>query len=375
MRILHLGKYYHPRIGGIETVIQQLAEEFIKIGHFVQVQCFDNKNEIVQINGVIIERCKTMVTILSQPISIKYIINTLKIINSFDIIHIHLPNYLAIIIQILSKKNNKIIVHWHSDINNKRIIKSIFGFLVHYSLSKCDSIICTSYNYAQSSHDLKKYISKITVIPIGIRHFDEQLNKLTKEEIDILNKISVCIGNSKLIIGVGRLVHYKGFRYLIEAAELINNDNVIFIIGDGPEKAYLKDLIDSKKLNSKVKLLGNLSDTLKNRLIAKADILCLPSINRSEAFGVVIIEALQKGIPVISTFIPGSGTSFVNIHMETGINVEIMNSIEIAKAIQLISSQNEFRENLSINAKVRYENLFTLNKFVKNVEKLYYKVW
>ncbi len=175
----------------------------------------------------------------------------------------------------------------------------------------------------------------------------------------------------KIIFSLGRLVYYKGFEYLIDSAKYLSEDYIILIGGIGPLYKELDNKIKLLKLENKVKLLGRIEDNDLGNYYEACDIYSLSSIVKSEAFGIVQIEAMSFSKPVIATKIKGSGVDWVNKHKESGINVNPKNGEELANAIKKIISNHNLYKKYSQGAKNRFEENFNREIMVESIYKLY----
>ena len=200
-------------------------------------------------------------------------------------------------------------------------------------------------------------------MPIGVEPI--------KPERDKVSEIREKYKGKKIIFSLGRLVAYKGFRYLIDAASYLNDNFVILIGGTGPLKEELDKQIKEKRLEDKVKLLGRISDDKLPSYYGACDVFCLSSIMKTEAFGIVQIEAMSCGKPIVATNIPQSGVPFVNSHGISGLNVEPANAENLAKAIMDITKDSETYNHYSSGAINRYSELFTKEKMIENSINLY----
>ena len=313
-------------------------------------------------------RSHTFKVIASTPLSCSLITTLRKIQDNYDIIHVHLPNPMANLAIFLTQPKAKIILHWHSDIIKQKSLLILYSPLQSWLLKRADKIVITTPTYLEESNTLKKYKNKITCIPIGI---DSQELSIDRNTLNVLkNKYQ---GN-KIVFSLGRLVYYKGFEYLINAARFLPNDIIILIAGIGELKEKLQDQIFNHNLQNKVKLLGKIPFEELGAYYELCDIFCLPSTERSEAFGVVQIEAMAFEKPIISTSIKGSGVDWVNLNNISGIIVPPKDSKKLAEAItELLTNENKYQQ-LSIGAKKRYEDVFTKEKMVHSFKKLYQEI-
>lgn len=232
-------------------------------------------------------------------------------------------------------------------------------------LNRADAIIGTSEKYIFESEEIKTYSEKCIPIPIGID--DSRL----QSDPDIVTSIKEKYNNKKIVLSLGRHVYYKGFEYLISAASLLDDSFVVIIGGDGPLRSELQKQINAEGLDNKVYLVGKIPSHELGSYFEACDIFCLPSILKSEAFGVVQIEAMSFGKPIVATNIKGSGTSWVNQHGVSGLNVEVRNPIELSQAICAITKNKEVYSKYSLASKARFNNIFKREVMFEKVKALY----
>lgn len=364
MKILHLSKYYKPYSGGIEQVVADISEGCLLKGIESSVLAVNHNADSFDydFNGVHVYGCKSDYHYASADISLSYILKLRKIIKDFDVIHVHLPNPLAnIALLFANHKNKKIVVHWHSDIVKQKRLKILYLPLQQWILKRADVIITTSPVYAEYSEDLSAYKDKIKIIPIGINSENYTVNK------ELIQNIKTQYAGRKIIFSLGRLVYYKGFEYLVESASYLSDEFVILIGGNGEEKNTLNKLISDRSLQDKVKLLGFVKDDELPSYFAACDMFCLPSIEKSEAFGVVQLEAFLFNTPVVSCDIKGSGVGWVNKNDVSGLVVPPKNPKALAEAFEFIAANPE--KFTGVNQ--YFKDNFHAEVMVANTAKLY----
>ncbi len=368
MKVLHIGKYYPPFFGGIEKVNFDLVETLNQKGIETDVFCFNHeKGSKLTNEGYKIHRTGVWITKFSTPISFSVFRDLKDIYKDYDIIHIHMPNpTAALAFQFLPFKG-KIVLHWHLDIVKQKLVKVGYKAFQTHILKKADAIIATSPDYLDNSKDLKPYLEKCHIIPLGID--DSYLT----ENFEFRKKLTLEFKNKKVVFSLGRLIYYKGFEFLIEAAKYLDDDTIILIGGVGALKEKLEMQIKDNNLQNRVKLIGKIPSEDLAEYYRQADVFCLPSIERSEAFGIVLLEAMACGCPLISTSM-GSGTSWVNQHKETGLVVPAKNPRELAKAIRTIVENPSLKKVYSANARKRFENNFKLERMTQKTIELYKKM-
>lgn len=366
--IVHFGKYYFPDAGGIESVTACLAKGSVMSGHSVSVVCFEKTAASNQeiIDGVQIFRTPISKLVASQPLGFQYIFQCLSIAKKSDVVHLHAPNMLGALCALFIPAKTRLLVHWHSDVLNKGILGKIFRPLESAVLRRANSIVATSQVYADASETLAPFKNKIAIVPIGVPHAKHQ--SYCPPLPTVLDKN---IRIRKIILAVGRLVPYKGFSVLIEAAQHLPDDCVVVIVGGGPLQLELQQTIERKGMKDRVILAGRLSDAALQGLFGRATLYCLPSTSRAEAFGVVLLEAMAHGLPIVASDIPGSGVPWVNQHGVCGFNVPVGDPCALADACNQILESDSLRNNLSLGARQRFFAEFTEDVSVQRMLVLY----
>lgn len=362
--IVHFGKFFFPDTGGIESVTLSLAKGAAREGHNITVVCFQKKKsegfEIVE--GISVVRAPITKILASQPLGFKYFWECILASKKADIVHMHAPNMLAALCALFIPEKTRLLVHWHSDVLNKGILGFLFRPLESALLRRANCIVATSQIYADASKSLMPFRHKTTVVPIGVSDVT-QLGNASRLPLAIEERVS----GRRIILAVGRLVAYKGFNVLIEAARYLTEKSVVVIVGNGPLLQDLQLAIDRGGVNDRVFLAGRLSDTALHALFEGATLYCLPSINRAEAFGVVLLEAMSHGLPVVASDIPGSAVPWINQHGHSGLNVPVSNPGALANACNLILESEELRDSLSLSARQRFLAEFTEEVSVKRM--------
>jgi glycosyltransferase involved in cell wall biosynthesis len=366
MRILQLGRFYPPHVGGIESVIYEITEGLNASNIVCDVLCSNKANrlEITDHGKYRVTRTASVANILSTSISPAQVSELKKKANDYDVIHLHHPDPMATLALLSCYNGQKIVIHWHSDIIRQKVAFFFYRPLQEMLLRRSDAIIVTSPNYLESSLHLRDYKEKTQVVPIGIKvdfhPNDRKIRELTER-----------YKGKTVIFSLGRHVYYKGFEYLIDAATFLSDDFVIIIGGDGPLTPSLRKRIAEKKLDKKVVMTGTIPDSEVSSYFEVCDIFCLPSIERSEAFGVVLVEAMSFGKPLVATNIPGSGVSWVNEHNQTGLNVAPENAEELAEAFLRISENRFLQNKFSRKSRSEYQEKFTREKMIQRLIALY----
>ncbi len=198
------------------------------------------------------------------------------------------------------------------------------------------------------------------MVPSSI-HIEDYVSVDQKFDLDIS-------GTEKIVLFVGILSYYNGVEYLIEAMQSVNAK--LLIDGDGKSREKLENMTVSLGLEERVKFLGKVSNELLKYCYQICDVFVLPSVEPTEAFGLVQLEAMAYGKPVINTLLP-TGVPFVSIDGKTGLTVEPRNSKALADAINKLLSDDELRKKFGIQARNRVVENFTVDKMNEKILKVY----
>lgn len=366
--ILHFAKYYPPEKGGMESVTQVLAEGLAQAGHPVRVLCFTkDKAGTEQRRGVSIIRVPVELERASQPLGWRYFIKGLKAARQADVVHLHAPNLLASLMCRLLPRRVKLLVHWHSDVVGKGRLGAMVQPVERHMLSRADVVAATSQAYADASPMLAKVKHKVQVIPIGIP-------APRADALQAKRDFDAFLAGRQFVLALGRLVPYKGFSVLVDAAQHLPVGCVVVVAGSGPLAGELADQVRRLGLQDRVLLAGRVSDAELEYLFSRAMAFCLPSVERSEAFGVVLLEAMARGVPCVATTIAGSATSWVNQHGVSGVNVPPADPIALAAAIEALLVDPARRTQLAAGAVARFGDLFTAEKSVEGFAEIYQRL-
>ncbi len=372
MRIVQTNKAYFPKVGGIETTITTLAEGFVNMYNYdVEALVCNHVSKLNKtdkiINGVSVRYAPTWGFFSSLPLSPSYIWHLLKL--KGDILHIHEPFPLADLTMEffprLRKNFPKIVTSWHCDITRQKWALPVYGRFIHSFLKKVDRIIVSNPNLMNNSEFLPHYKDKCEVIPIGI-NIDWAKTQLESDNLfdELFNRKT----DTKLLF-VGRLVHYKGIEYLIDAMQQVPNA-VLIILGSGPLEKALMTRISKLKLEQRIKIINEVNEETLHNYFKSCDQFILPSINQTETYGIVQIEAMACGKPVVCTEL-GTGTSYLNQNNKTGFVVPPSDSKALADAINKLINDNELCLRFGNEGKERAFSEFTSEKMITRTYKLY----
>ncbi len=364
-KVLQLGKFY-PIKGGVEKVMYDLMSGLSQRGVYCDMLCAVRdkslKNKTLNKYANLI-CCYAWTQISATMISPAMILKLKRISSRYDVIHIHHPDPMACFSLFFSRYKGKVVLHWHSDILKQKFLLLFYQPFQKWLLKRADIVVGTSPVYLKESPFLKDVQHKTFCLPIGVVPMSS-----SKEAAEGIRQT---YSGKKIIFSLGRLIEYKGFTYLIDAARFLPSDYVILIGGKGPLYESLKNQIESQNLTEKVKLLGFVSDEELPAYYAACDVFCMSSIQKTAAFGIVQIEAMSCGKPVVATKIPHSGVAWVNEDLVSGVNVEPENAEALAQGILFVTENADRYYKFCKGAKERYERFFTYEKMIDESMKLY----
>lgn len=368
IKVLQVNKLYDPFIGGVEKVVQQIAEGLSAQTNMRVLVCNEKKEDVTEvIHGVRVHRSGSFGMLGNMPLSVKFLRDLKKVSKGCDILHFHMPFPIGDLAGLLSGYQGKVVVWWHSDVVRQKKMMLLYRPVMERFLKRADAIIVATQGHIDGSAYLGPYKDKCRVIPFGVNPEIEKkadqwvAEKKAKEEKREHTPVR--------FLFVGRLVYYKGCKTLLEAFASVRNAELV-MIGEGPLKQELICLAERLEVSERVHFLGNVEDAVLDENFAACDVFVLPSIARSEAFGLVQTEAMVYEKPVINTNLP-SGVPYVSIHKQTGLTVEPEDVKGLADAMNWMVGHKEEREEMGKRARARVKECFQLQDMLDGVLALY----
>lgn len=361
MKILQVNKLYHPVLGGIEKITQDISEHLQTPNLEVSVLACQTKGKRQEetINDIKVYKAASWGKKLGMPISFDFFRLFKKIGQKYDIILIHHPFPLAFLaLPLLPKK--KIYIMYHADIIRQKWLMLPFLPFINYGLKRAEKIFVSGDNIVTHSHLLRPRQSKCIVNPFGIDLNEYKITDEIRRRAEIIKKEH----QRPIILSVGRLVYYKGFRYLIEAMKNVKAD--LIIIGQGPDKKYLGNLIKKNDLNDKIQIIDPVNNL--QAFYVASDLFVLPSCAPSEAFGLVQLEAMANNKAVVNTRL-NTAVEEVSIDKVTGITVPPKNSLALSKAINELINNPQKKASYEEAARNRVEKIFRADAFYDSLKK------
>lgn len=379
MRVLHIGKFFPPHAGGIERfsadLCAALAARDIDVAMLAHASPVDGNAKHFRESNVDVHLAACHGQWLYAPVSPLFPFVLTRLIGEFqpDLLHLHLPNTSAFW-ALFSPAARRLpwVVHWHADVPldiRRPAVRAMYGLYRHFEqalLRRAQAVVATSAPYRDTSAALAPWHAKTHVIPLG-------LSASQKVEIEAKGTSADAVtwpGDGLRMLAVGRLSYYKGFDVLLRA--LAQTPEVsLLLIGSGECDASLQALARDLRIEDRVRFTGHVDDAQLTLAYSQAQAFCLPSIERTEAFGVVLLEAMRARLPVIATAIAGSGVGYVVADGDSGVLVPPGDVPALVQAIHDIAADAALRARYGEAGYARWQAEFTLDRCADRVTELY----
>jgi glycosyltransferase involved in cell wall biosynthesis len=368
-KVCHLAKYYPPAPGGIETHVQTLARAQADMGLTVKVICVNESSSqgrvAIKTKTVREQDGKVQVIRLGRLFTLarfdclhpKFLPNIWAIFEeAYDVVHLHTPNPTMLVAWLIvgmfagfmGRPKISLVITHHSDIIKQRILKYALRPIEYLAYKQAECILTDSNHYVGGSKFLRAFNHKVKVLPLGIDcSAYSQPSDAAQSYAQTLKERY----GANVWLAVGRLVYYKALDVAIKALAFV--PGTLIIIGTGPLERELRTLTENLGLAERVIWHGHANADELAGAYQAATALWFPSNVRSEGFGMVQVEAMASGCPVINANIPCSGVPWVSRHEQEGLTVPINNPIALAQAAQRMLNEPGLRERLAIASRER----------------------
>ena len=372
MRILHLGKYFAPAKGGMERFLADLVAAQRRAGDEPAVLVHAHAPRGAEPDPPWLMRVPVWVRLIFAPLSPLYPFWLARAIRAYrpDVLHIHMPNvspFWALLLP--SARRLPWIVHWHSDVEPSKFKRSLRLAYPHYRiferavLERAEAVVVTSPQYLEASHPLVPWRYKCHVVPLGVA--PERLPEVSAGEGD-----AAWQPGRMRVLAVGRLTYYKGFETLVRAVAASDALQLI-LVGHGEEREKLGAVVAATGAWERITLAGELDDAALCRMLASCDVLCLPSCERTEAFGLVLVEAMRYGKPLVVSDLPGSGMAFVARQGQNAIAVRMGEAPAWTAALEELARHPAQRQILGRLGRERFAREFDVAQVASRLHWLY----
>lgn len=388
MNILHLGKYFTPYRGGVETYLLDVLRAQAGRGHRCLALVHDHERGLgtredaheVATPGApgqfLVWRCAPLVTAFFTPISPGFRRALRRAFHEFrpDVVHAHLPNPSACwLLTLPEARRVPLVLHWHSDVLTSgqgpamRLLYRLYRPLERRLLARADAVIATSRSYLETSESLQTCPAKCVVVPLGL-----DARRLLQYAGSDGTRTA---GESRpfQVLAIGRLTYYKGFGFLLRAIAALEGVE-LHVVGDGQLRRELLAMARELGVGDRVTFHGNLDDPALARRLADCDCVCLPSTERTEAFGLVLLEAMAFGKPTVSSRVHGSGMTWVVDDGVTGLKVPPRDAAGLAEALERLRRDPALARRLGEAGRERFRSVFDIRPSENALEAVYRRV-
>lgn len=370
MKILHTYKAFLPDVeGGVIQVISGLTsppEQAIDTD--ILVARTSGASRSFQHDGINTHAVSSLGTLMSMPIAPGYVTAFARRVRNVDLVVHHTPFPLAdLAIALALPRRVKLIVHWHADIVGRQFLHRLLTPIIQAVLRRADRIIVSDEAMIETSSALSRHRAKCTVIPYGVDvEYWRNLNSDECNDVAALRKEM-----PRLVVAVGRLVGYKGFENLIRALQHV--DATVAIVGEGALADELRELAGTLKVADRIKFFGRLPRSEIKCLIHAGRVLAMPSVSAAESFGLVQLEAMAAGRPVINTSLATAVPRVARNGLEA-LTVPPEDAKALAAAITRLLDDPSYARDLGVAAQARAEERYRLDRFRSENVRLYREV-
>ncbi len=373
MRIVQVSPWFHPHLGGVESHVYSISSELARRGHEVEVLTSRHKKDLPateMMDGFRVTRLKPAATLLRTPVipRIKAALRERKA----DVFQSHSPPPLSAYYtsKVAKEMNVPFVLTYHCDIE----IPSVFGLVIEEiyrrtmgvrTMKRARKIVVTTETYAATSRAIWNYAPAVIPNPVDFEHFRPDVDgSSVRKELGISP-------DAGLVLWVGRVVPHKGIEYLVEAAQHV--EKATFLIGgEGPHLAAIRRVARSFDVEDRVIFSGRLPRSELPKYYAASDVFVLPSVSRLEAFGIVALEAMSSGKPVVVADMPG-----VREVVENGVEgllCEPLNAEDLAEKVNTLLADPELRKRMGAAGRKKVTEKFGIKSVVDSLESVYREV-
>ena len=356
LSVVHAAKFYPPSRGGMETVIADLCNG-TSADWDVRVVAANESRETLRerVGSVDVIRTAKFGSAASVPLCPSYPMHLWR--QHADCVVLHEPNPVAGAALFARTPATRLVVWHHSDLLRPWWAPHTYGHLQRALYRRAACVIVSSPNLARFS-PIVQQARKVVVIPFGIQL--ERFRQLTPEQSALAEDLRRTAPGPRVLF-VGRFVYYKGVELLVDA--VARATGTLILAGDGPLEPALRARVSALGIENRVIFAGRVSDEELPAYYHAADLFVLPSIAKTEAFGVVQVEAMAAGLPVISTNL-NTGVPWVNQHNVSGIVVESGSADALAHALNYLATNPDLRARLARGAAARADEMFSVERMI-----------
>ena len=350
MKVLQFGRFWHDQHGGIERHVALLSKELAGRGlDVINIVASQNlRGSDTTVDGYRLIQLPSFGVVFSTALAPGLLLKALALHREkkFDILHLHLPDPLSHLVSMVMPPEIKRVITWHSDIVKQKRLLVLYQPFLQRLTRRADALIAATQAHFDTSTQIPKDISRQRrhVIPYGLDYSPLLLNPRTAVMRDALRARANGRG---IVFALGRHVYYKGFDVLMEAMQ--HTDAFLILGGDGPLRPQLERQAAAMGVSDRVFFSGRIPEDDLAAYFNACDVFCLPSVEPSEAFGLVQLEAMACGKPVVCTQL-NNGVNVVNVDGQTGFAVPVRDPLALGHCLARLLKDDALREKLGQQA-------------------------
>jgi len=370
IRVLTFGRYADDNFGGLERYVFELGHALEGEVSFVNIVAQRGPRPDVPMAGETVY-ARAVAHLGGTPVCPSMPWHALRRHwrQPFDIVHLQFPaDPMAHLAYALLPRTVKRVISWHSDIVRQQGLLKFYRPMLDRSLQDADAIIAATPAHISSSEQLApvRDSARFHVVPYG---FD--LSRfLTRPPL--ADEIRQRYAGKFLLFALGRHVYYKGFGFLIRALASVPQA-MLALGGQGPLTAALQRIARDAGVADRVDFVGRIPDRELPAWYHACDVFCLPSVEPAEAFGIVQVEAMACGKPVLCCRLD-NGVNWVNRDGETGLAVPPADPAALADALTRLRDDAALRARLGEEGRRRATSVFSAQAMARGTLAVYREV-
>ena len=350
MRVLQFGRFWNEQYGGVERHVallgKGLAAQGIDVVNLVANVGLPSRDETAARYQLIQAWSFGMAfgTALSPALVLKAL--ALHRQEPFDLFHLHFPDPLSHLTSMMLPRNVPRVITWHSDIIRQKRLLAFYKPFLRRIARQASALVAATQAHFDASTQIPKDIpaNRRHVIPYGLDYTPLASSPRTASLSAALRARAQGRG---VVFALGRHVYYKGFEVLIEAMQHI--DAFLILGGDGPLRPKLEQQADALGVGDRIFFSGRIPEEELAAYFHACDVFCLPSVEQSEAFGLVQLEAMACGKPVVCTQL-NNGVNVVNVHGQTGFAVPAGDPLALGYCLAWLLQDDALRHKIGEQA-------------------------
>ena len=352
MRVLQLGRFWNDEHGGVERhaalLSRNLAGRGVEVVNLVAAAKGEPASD-KQLDGYRLVQARCYGMFARTAVSPQLVWKALALHHEkpFDVVHLHFPDPLSHLVGLLLPRSVRRVITWHSDIVRHEGLLALYLPFLRAITRRADAVVAATQAHFDASTQIPRDIpaQRLHVIPYGLDYGPLELTPPTRA---LMARLHTRAAGRPIVFALGRHVYYKGFGVLLEAARSL--EALVIIGGSGPLSPELRARAAALGMQDKVMFPGRIPEADLPAYFNACDVFALPSVGLTEAFGLVQLEAMACGKPVVCSQL-GNGVNVVNRDGETGLAVPPGDALALAGALARLLGDDGLRERMGREAR------------------------